>query len=100
MIIVTGQARFGKGEVERLRQALNDWVAQVRDRPGCLAYHYAVDLADPDLLHVVETWQDEAAIDTHMADMTTLMEALAGARMLSLTVKAYDGQYVKTLMGE
>ena len=100
MIIVVGQAQFANGEIERLRGALNDWIEQVRRRPGCLSYCYAVDLGDPDLLHVIETWRDEAAIDAHMTDMGVLMNALAGAKMLKLSVKAYTGEYVKTLMGE
>ena len=100
MIIVVGQARFGEGEIERLRGALNGWIEQVRQEPGCLSYSYAVDLGDPNLLHVIESWADEAALDAHMADLGGLMDALAGAQMLSLSAKAYDGKYVKTLMGE
>lgn len=100
MIIVTGEARFAPGEIERLQGALQAWIEVVRGRDGCQSYSYAVDLADPDLLHVVETWRDEAAIDAHMADMGGLMAGLAGARMLSLSVKAYEASYLKTLMGE
>ena len=100
MIIVMGQARFATGEVERLRGQLNVWIAEVRQREGCLSYCYAVDLGDPDLLHIVESWRDLAAIDAHMEDMRGVMQVLAGAQMTSLSVKAYDGTYVRTLMGE
>ena len=100
MIIVMGEARFAAGEIERLRAPLNAWIEEVCRRDGCLSYSYAVDLGDPNLLHVVETWRDEAAIDAHMTDMGTLMNVLAGAQMLSLNVKAYDTRYIKTLMGE
>ncbi len=100
MIIVLGQARFAPGEIERLGDQMNRWIAEVRGRPGCLSYCYAVDLGDPDLLHVIETWRDMDAVDTHMTNMGGIMEILAGAQMLSLSVKAYDGTYVKTLMGE
>lgn len=100
MIIVIGQARFAPGEIDRLRDRLNDWIEVARNRVGCLSYCYAVDLGDPDLLHVVESWRDMEAIDLHMQDMGALMETLAGAQMLALSVKAYDGAYVKTLMGE
>jgi quinol monooxygenase YgiN len=100
MIIVTGQARFAPGEVERLRGALDAWTREVRRRDGCLSYCYAVDIADPDLVHVIESWRDEAAIDVHMADMGGLMASLAGAKMLSLSVKGYEATYLKTLMGE
>jgi quinol monooxygenase YgiN len=100
VIMVTGQARFAPGEIERLRGLLNAWIEEARSRAGCLSYHYAVDLGDPDLVHVVEMWRDEAAIDTHMTDMGGLMAALGGARLLSLDVKAYRADYLKTLMGD
>jgi len=100
MIIVTGQARFGAGEVERLRSALNAWTEVARSRDGCLSYCYGIDMSEPDLVHVIEMWRDEAAIDAHMEDMGPLMDVLAGAQMLSLSVKGYEGRYLKTLMGE
>jgi len=54
LVIVTGQARFGAGEVERLRGALNAWIEEVRRKDGCESYCYAVDLVDPDIIHVIE----------------------------------------------
>jgi quinol monooxygenase YgiN len=99
MIIVTGQARLGAGEVERLRGALNAWIRVARGRDGCLSYCYGVDIGEPDLIHVIEMWRDEAAIDAHMENMGPLMDVLAGVQMLSLSVKGYEGKYLKTLMG-
>jgi quinol monooxygenase YgiN len=100
MIIVTGEARFEEGEIERLRPDLDAWTHEVRRRDGCESYCYAVDLGDPNLLHVIERWRDEAAIDAHMADMGGVMAALAGAKMTALSVKAYEAHYVRTLMGD
>ena len=99
MIIVVGHARFAAGEIERLREPFSDWVGQVRQRDGCILHEYSVDLADPDLLHVTEIWRDEAAVDAHMADMGDLMNALAGAKLHSIKVDAYEGAYLKSLMG-
>lgn len=100
MIIVTGEARFADGEIERLRGPLNAWVEEVRGRDGCLAYCYGVDLADPNLLHLTEKWRDLAAIEAHMAAMDNVMALLAGANMVSLNVHAYDARFTRTLMGE
>jgi quinol monooxygenase YgiN len=100
MIIVTGQARFEEGEIERLRPELAAWTQVVRGRDGCESYHYAVDIGDPNLLHVIETWRDEAAIDAHINDMGELMAALGGAKMAALSVAAYEARFVKTLMGD
>jgi quinol monooxygenase YgiN len=100
MIIVKGEAHFAPGEIERLREPLNGWIEEVRQRDGCLSYCYAADLGNPDILHVIETWRDLEAIDTHMNDMGQLMGVLAGAQMLSLSVKAYTATYSRTLMGD
>ena len=100
MIIVMGTARFAPGEIDRLQPRLAAYVAEVRGRDGCISYSYARDLNDPDVLHVIEQWRDEAAIDAHMGNMATLMDALAGAEMEALSVKAYGADYRRTLMGE
>ena len=41
-------------------------VAATRAEDGCLHYSYAVDLDDPNLLHISEQWRDEAAVNAHM----------------------------------
>ena len=102
MIIVTGEARFGEGEIERLKDAFAANIAATRAEDGCLSYAYAVDLADPNLLHITEQWRDEAAVNAHMAapHMGPLMAALGAAKIEALSVKAYDATYLKTLLGE
>jgi quinol monooxygenase YgiN len=101
MIIVTGEARFGEGEIERLKEVLAANIAATRAEDGCLAYSYAVDLDDPNLLHISEQWRDEAAVGAHMAaaHMGTLMAALGAAKIETLSVKSYEATYQKTLLG-
>lgn len=101
MIIVTGEARFGEGEIARLTDVLAANIAATRAEEGCLAYSYAVDLGDPNLLHISEQWRDEAAVEAHMTapHMGPLMAALGAARIEALSVKAYEATYVKTLLG-
>jgi len=100
MIIVTGTARFAAGEIDRLQPQLAAYVEDVRGRDGCIAYSYARDINDPDVLNIIEQWRDDAAIDAHMSDMGALMDALAGAKMEALSVKAYSAEYQRTLMGD
>ena len=100
MMIVTGTARFAPGEIDRLQPALAAFVAEVRQRDGCIASCYARDINDPDMLNIIEKWRDEAAIDAHMSDLGGLMNALGGAKMEGLSVKAYEAEYRRTLMGE
>ena len=77
MILVTGAVRFGRGELERLRQALAGNVERSLNEDGCEAYSYAVDLTEPDLLHITEMWSDEAALEAHMKRIPELMAPLA-----------------------
>jgi quinol monooxygenase YgiN len=102
MIIVTGTVRFGEGEIERLRPALERNIAATRAEQGCESYHYARDLLDPDLLHVSERWHDEAAVDGHMGapHMAELMESLGTARIEGMSIKAWRAEPWKTLLGE
>lgn len=100
MIIVKGEARLGEGELERLRAPLNAWIAEVRQREGCLSFAYASDLADPNLIHVIQAWRDDASLEAHLAELGPLMHALAGAEIPLLKVDAYKARFIKTLMGE
>lgn len=67
MIIVNGTVRFGAGEIDRLRGAMARNIEATRAEPGCEHYAYAVDVSDPDLLHVAERLRDDTAIERHMA---------------------------------
>jgi quinol monooxygenase YgiN len=102
MIIVTGTARFGEGEIDRLRSDFETNIAATRGEPGCDHYAYAVDVSDPNLLHISERWSDEAAIEAHMAapHMATFMAILGKAKVEALSVKMYRADYLKTLLGE
>ena len=102
MIIVTGTARFGDGEIERLREAMAANIDATRSEDGCEHYAYAVDISDPNLLHISERWRDAAAIEAHMASshMAAFMGLLGAARIEALSVKMYEADYLKTLLGE
>ena len=101
MIIVTGQARFADGEIPRIRDALERNVAATRAEAGCGHYAYAVDISDPNLLHIAEEWSDEEAIAAHMAapHMAELMGALGNAKLETISVNAYEAHFLKTLLG-
>jgi quinol monooxygenase YgiN len=101
MIIVTGQVRFAAGEIGRLTPALRMNVQATRGEAGCARYDYAVDLTDPNLLHIQEEWSDEEAMDSHMQapHMADLMTALGGARIEAISINAYEAHFLKTLLG-
>jgi quinol monooxygenase YgiN len=101
MIMVKGEVRFGAGEIERLKPAFEENIAATRAEPGCARYSYAVDLIDPNLLHVAEEWSEEAAIDAHMQSphMAALMAALGTAGIEAIRIDAYDAHFLKNILG-
>ena len=101
MIIVTGQVRFADGEIQRLTPAFKMNIQATRAEAGCARYAYAVDVADPNLLHVIEEWSDEEAINAHMnmPHMADLMQALGSARIEAISINAYEAHFLKTVLG-
>jgi quinol monooxygenase YgiN len=101
MIIVTGQVRFAEGEIARLAPAFKMNIQATRAEPGCARYVYAADLADPNLLHVIEEWSDEEAMDAHMntPHMADLMTAMGSAKIEAIGINAYEAHFLKPVLG-
>ena len=102
MIIVNGTVRFGAGEIDRLRGSMARNVAATRAEEGCEHYAYAVDISDPDLLHVAERWSDEGAIERHMASphMGEFMALVGASKVEAMSIKAYEGSFLRNVLGE
>jgi quinol monooxygenase YgiN len=102
MIIVNGTVRFGAGEIERLKGAMARNVEATRAEQGCEHYSYAVDLVEPDLLHVSERWSDEAAIERHMASphMGAFMAQVRASNVEAMSIKAYEATFLRNVLGE
>ena len=101
MIIVTGQVKFAEGEIQRLTPAFRMNIQATQGEAGCARYAYGVDVADPNLLHVVEEWSDEEAVNSHMntPHMAELMTALGSAKIEGINIVAYEAHFLKTLLG-
>jgi len=100
MIIVEGWVRVRPSDVERLRGSAAAMVRDTRAEPGCLAYAFAEDLAEPGVLRVIERWADEAALAAHFATphMAAFNQALATAAIQGADIKVYGAQEIRTLM--
>lgn len=101
MIIVEGWVRATPQEIERLRPAAVEMMRATKaNEPGCLEYAYAVDLADPGLLRVIERWVDDAALAAHFSSphMAAFGQAMATAHISAMSVKAYASNDARTLM--
>ena len=102
MIIVNGIVRFGAGEIDRLRDSMARNVEATRAEEGCEHYTYAVDISDPDLLHVAERWRDDAAIEAHMGSphMGEFMAEIGASKIEAISIKAYEASFLRNVLGE
>jgi len=101
MVIVMGTVKFAPGEIDRFNDAIVAQIEATRAEDGCEHYAFARDVIDPDIVHVSERWRDNAALTAHFASahMAAFNAVLASAAKLELSVKAYEGDTVRTLMG-
>jgi quinol monooxygenase YgiN len=100
-IIVLGHIRAGVGAGEKLRGLLVDHMAATNAEDGCEFYNFAYDAADPDLIRIAERWASAEALAAHSgADhQKAFGKSLGGFDIKEVSVKAWDGQFWKTLIG-
>lgn len=65
MIAVLGSFRFPSDAIERARPLMRQVVEATRTEPGCQAYSYAEDVAEPGLFRVTELWDNREALAAH-----------------------------------
>lgn len=91
MLIVLAKARLGAGALDSLKEPIAAMVAASNAEDGCIAYTFTTDVLDPQVLHIVEKWQDEAALMAHFATphMAAFQAALAGADLTIIEAIKY-----------
>ncbi len=65
MIAVLGSFRFPVDRLDEARPLMRAVIAATLAEPGCRAYSYAEDVAEPGLFRVTELWDDRAALAAH-----------------------------------
>ena len=102
MIIVMGHAKLAAGQIDQLHAEMATQIAATRAEEGCELYVFARDVLDPDTLIISERWRDQAAIDAHFQSphMAAFNKVLGRATVLDISVKAYENDDVRVLMGK
>lgn len=85
--------RFADAEdFPRIRDAAFAQIEASRAEPGCLEYTYAIDVADPCLMRVLERWESWQALENHFArpHMLPWRAALASVSVLERNLRAHE----------
>jgi quinol monooxygenase YgiN len=62
------------------------FIDTAQSTPGCLFYSLSADITDETLFHLVEGWQDRAALDAHLASERL---RLTRAQLAAVTMHDY-----------
>ena len=102
MIIVMGSIRMAAAEIERLAPDMATQMAATNAEDGCEQYIFSRDVTDPDQLLISERWRDADALTAHSQSphMANFNRVMAGAKIESISVKAYEVASVRTLIGD
>lgn len=65
--MIAGTFRLPPDQLAAAQSAMLAMIHASRAEDGCLVYHYAEDVFEPGLIHVVERWRDREALDNHFA---------------------------------
>jgi quinol monooxygenase YgiN len=65
MIAVLGSFRFPAEALDQARLLMRAVIEATLAEPGCRAYSYAEDVAEPGLFRVTELWDDREALAAH-----------------------------------
>ena len=93
VVIVEGYVRFADaGDFARVRDAAFAQMRASREEPGCLDYTYAIDVADPCIMRVLERWESWQALEDHFAraHMTPWRTALAEVAVVERNLHAHE----------
>lgn len=101
-ILVMGYLQAGPGEGVKMRKLFVQHMADVNAEDGCEHYSFAYDAGDPDLIHIAERWASAEALAAHGAapHQKAFGRALRDYTVIELNVKAWDGSFWRTLIGE
>jgi quinol monooxygenase YgiN len=77
MVIVAGRVAIQPERRADAVEAMHKVVAATKPEPGCIAYDFYVDIADPNMFHVYEEWESDAALSAHLQQAHT-QEFLGG----------------------
>jgi len=101
-ILVAGCLKFEGQDCAAIIRGGARFIADSLCEEGCIAYRWAVDPIEPDLIHVFEEWESERALGRHFQDASyqAMRAHLESHRLTGFDVKIYGAQGVEPIYTE
>ncbi len=101
MIFVQGWIRLAESDdVESILPAARQMAEATLTETGCIAYSFAIDVSDPQLIQLNERWVSEEALQQHFQTphMAEFNKAVSTLNIKSMDVRMYSGDEVRIMM--
>src|ERR1700677_185070 len=91
-VVVAGYIKVAPKDREAFVKVLQAHVPRVRKKDGCIAYTFAVDVVEPNVVRMSEDWRDQQSLETHLADdeFQGVQKELAHVKFIERSVQRYD----------
>jgi quinol monooxygenase YgiN len=91
-VVVAGYIKVVRKDREAFVEVLQAYVPRVRKKDGCIAYTFAVDVVDPNVVRMSEAWRDRQSLETHLVDdeFQGVREVLVDIEFIERSVQRYD----------
>ncbi len=90
MVIVGGTFEFDPSLREQFLASRFEMMQESRVEPGCLEYTFAADPMEPGRVVLFERWQDQAALDAHLAIRRASPPPANDVKPISAAITIYD----------
>jgi len=87
MIVIAGKITLDPSKKDEANVAAIEMMEATHAEAGCIEYAFTWDLVEEGVVRVIEQWEDQAALDAHMA--APHMDAFV-AKMGGLGIKGMD----------
>ncbi|MCA9658163.1 MAG: antibiotic biosynthesis monooxygenase [Myxococcales bacterium] len=92
MIVIEGTIRVP--DMERARPHMETVITATRAEDGCIHYAFAIDLFDPNLIHISERWSSREALSRHAKSdhIATWRAAGPGLGISDRSLRLYEAE--------
>ncbi len=96
MIIVNGRIETTAEAIAAVKDAVAIMETASRAEAGCHDYTFSVELNDPNVIRITESWEDMAALETHFGTphMAAFQKVMAANPPTSAKVHFYEATEV------
>lgn len=101
MIVVWGMIKLIPEQKEFALREMATFAQASRAQPGCHAFHFTLDVEEPNKVHLFEHWEDEASIAAHNAKehYKSFMSKYYDMRSETAYLVRFEPQSVKVVSG-